>query len=217
MPSTYVFTQEKLKRLVELFLNTGANFDEKFPNPFKKPMRVIMNENIPSVFISDGYFSIDANFTKEAIMEYKRNYSHIKFSALRDKILFLQKWSLHLRQTDSSKVFNSYNNLTVYVQIDQFKPITQEIPSARQITQCKPIFKDDSVRAIIDKLRHNFVSNLIDTKVKSVLEDETQLALGTLKMPSLKDVFKPKTMGKDGSRVCEVKTETEDEQTTQEQ
>ena len=89
MPSTYIFEKEKFSLLMEVFLQTGANFEEKFPSQFKKPMRVIMNENIPMIFLSDGYLTMDAYFTKNAIMEYKRNYGHIKFSALRDKILFI--------------------------------------------------------------------------------------------------------------------------------
>lgn len=32
MPSIYTFDKEKLKHIVDLFLRTGANFDEKFPS-----------------------------------------------------------------------------------------------------------------------------------------------------------------------------------------
>ena len=62
MPSTYIFEKEKFSLLMEVFLQTGANFEEKFPSQFKKPMRVIMNENIPMIFLSDGYLTMDAYY-----------------------------------------------------------------------------------------------------------------------------------------------------------
>ena len=49
MPTIYTFQKEKLRQVVDLFLRTGANFEEKFPTQFKRPMRLIMQENIPMV------------------------------------------------------------------------------------------------------------------------------------------------------------------------
>jgi hypothetical protein len=94
MPPVFVFEKEKLKPLLKLYIETGANFEEKFPSQYKRPIRMIMNENIPMVHISDGYYHIDAQFTKNAIQEHKRNFGHIKFSALRDRIIYVMKWSL---------------------------------------------------------------------------------------------------------------------------
>ena len=103
MPTIYQFEKEKLAPVVNLFLRTGANFEEKFPSQFKRPMRLIMTENIPCVFLSDGFYYIEAMFTKEAISEFRKNFSHLKFSHLRDKIVYVQRWSLSLRQRDSGK------------------------------------------------------------------------------------------------------------------
>jgi len=103
MPTIYQFEKEKLQPIVDLFLRTGANFEEKFPSQFKRPMRLIMNENIPMVTLSDGFFYVEALFTKESINDFRKNYSHLKFSNLRDKILYVKKWSLHLKQRDSAK------------------------------------------------------------------------------------------------------------------
>ena len=97
MPTIYTFEKEKLRPIVDLFLRTGANFDEKFPTPYKRPMRLIMQENIPLILLSDGFNYIEALFTKAAINDFRKNFSHLKFSNLRDKIIYVKKWSLMLR------------------------------------------------------------------------------------------------------------------------
>ena len=131
MPTIYQFEKEKLKPIVDLFLRTGGNFEERFPSQFKRPMRLIMNETIPAVQVMDGFYFVDALLTKEAIQFFRKNFSHLKFSHLRDKIIYVQKWSLHLRQRDSSKHLCAQNNLSVIFCIEQFKPISTEVPSSR--------------------------------------------------------------------------------------
>mmetsp|Transcript_16730 Transcript_16730/g.22565 ORF Transcript_16730/g.22565 Transcript_16730/m.22565 type:complete len:92 (+) Transcript_16730:160-435(+) len=91
-------------------------------------MRLVLSENIPTVRICDGFYWLDALFTKESINEFRKNWSHLKFGALRDKILYVQKWSLKLRQRDSTRQLCTYNNLTVVLCIEQFKPVVHEIP-----------------------------------------------------------------------------------------
>jgi len=102
MPTIYNFEKEKLRPIVDLFLRSSADW-EKFPVQFKRPMRLIMSENIPMVCLGDGFFFMEALFTKEAINDFRKNFSHLKFSNLRDKILYVQRWSLHMRQRDSNK------------------------------------------------------------------------------------------------------------------
>ena len=123
MPSIYPFEKEKLKPVIDLFLRTGANFEEKFPQQFKKSMRLIMTENIPMVCLSDGFYFVEAFFTKEAINYFRKNFSHMKFSGLRDKIIFVKEWQLHLRRRDSTKHTCAFNNLSVTLEINKFEPV----------------------------------------------------------------------------------------------
>ena len=52
-----------------------------------KDMRLHVLENIPFVWLSDGYDYIEAVFTKESINEFRKELSSVKFSNLRDKIV----------------------------------------------------------------------------------------------------------------------------------
>jgi hypothetical protein len=64
------------------------------PLALKKPMRVYVQDNIPYVWLSDGYNFMEALFTKEAINEFRKHNSTLKFSSLREKILYVNKWSI---------------------------------------------------------------------------------------------------------------------------
>lgn len=111
----YFFERAKLKNLVQLYMKTGTNWEEGFPAHFKKPMRLFIHENIPVIQMCDGFHFMEAVFTQDCINDFRKNYSHLKFSDLRDKVLYAMKWSLQIRVRDSSKVFNSYENLSVYI------------------------------------------------------------------------------------------------------
>lgn len=93
MSSSYYFECEKFKPILTSFLNSNCDLNA-MPLPLKKPMRLTVHDNIPYVWLSDGYNFIEALFTKDAIHEFRKNYSHIKFSSLRDKIILVTKWSL---------------------------------------------------------------------------------------------------------------------------
>ena len=127
-------------------------------------MRLVVSENIPSVRVCDGFHWVDALFTKESINDFRKNWSHLKFSQLRDKLIYVQRWSLKLRQRDSSKQLCTYNNLTVVYCIEQFKPIVHEIPSQRQTLASKNLFDDTKIRTMLEGTRHEFLQNLIETK-----------------------------------------------------
>ena len=64
-------------------------------------MRVYMHDNIPHIWLCDGYMFMEAHFTKEAINEFRKTYSTTMFSALREKILILTRWKLVMKQEDS--------------------------------------------------------------------------------------------------------------------
>ena len=189
MATVHLFEKEKLKPVVNLFLGTGANYEDKFPTQFKRPMRLVVSENIPSLRVCDGFHWVDALFTKDSINDFRKNWSHLKFSQLRDKLIYVQRWSLRLRQRDSSKQLCTYNNLTVVYCIEQFKPIVHEIPSQRQTLSAKNLFDDPKIRTMLEGTRHDFLQNLIETKHESIRELDDSLGVGQSQMPSLKGLF----------------------------
>lgn len=93
MTSIYIFEQERLKPVISHFINSGCDFNA-VPLELRKSLRLFVIDNIPYMWLSDGFHFIEALFTKDAVNEFRKNYPHVKFSGLRDKILFVNKWSL---------------------------------------------------------------------------------------------------------------------------
>ena len=58
MTSVCNLEKQKIRPLVSLFLKTGANFEEKFPKQYVRPMKLFMLENVPFITLSDGFFFI---------------------------------------------------------------------------------------------------------------------------------------------------------------
>ena len=94
MSKQFTFENQQLKYLVKLFFDCGADFDGQFPDQFKKPMKLFFYDTIPMVQLGDGYHFIEAVFTKEAVNSFRKNYSHLRFGQMRDRLLKLTKWSL---------------------------------------------------------------------------------------------------------------------------
>lgn len=90
----------------------------KMPMALRRDMAVIMIEILPDILVSDGNTFMEAIFTKESINDFRRNLGHLKFSQLRDKAIHVTKWRLQLDFVDSTKVFHSYQNLTVRLVIE---------------------------------------------------------------------------------------------------
>jgi len=103
----YAFDKAKLFPIVKKFF-TLADGDAEKEALFDKPQRLFMSENIPMVYLSDGYHFIEAQFTKAAIRDFTKNFKHLKFSQLRDKILYLTKWRMEIRSCNSETCFNSH-------------------------------------------------------------------------------------------------------------
>jgi hypothetical protein len=99
------------------------------PLTLKKANRFYVHEYIPYLWISDGYHFIEAEFSKESINDFRKNYSHMKFSSLRDKIIYINKWSLKVKPADSREIYTSYMNMSFYIVIESFKPIWNECPA----------------------------------------------------------------------------------------
>ena len=97
MTTTYNFEQERFKPCVMSFLNSNYDFNS-IHMQLRRPMRLAVFDIIPSVWLSDGHHYMETLFTKDAVNEFRKNYSNIKLSGLKDKMLFIQKWSLQIKQ-----------------------------------------------------------------------------------------------------------------------
>jgi hypothetical protein len=117
MSHQFLFSQEKIKPLVSSFINNKFDF-EAVPPILRKPTRFYVHEYIPFTWLSDGYHFIEAYFSKDSINDFRKNYSHMKFSALRDKIIYVSKWSLKVKAVNSRECYTSYSNLSFYIVID---------------------------------------------------------------------------------------------------
>ena len=96
------------------------------PLALKKDMTVIITEILPVIIVSDSNNFMEAVFTKEAINEFRRNWSHLKFSTLRDKAIHVTKWRLQVDFVDSNKVYHSYHNVTIRLVIEHFNSCHNE-------------------------------------------------------------------------------------------
>jgi len=83
MSSTYFFDKERFKPIITSFLNSNCDFNA-MPIIHLKPMRIFIYENIPNLWVSDGYHFFEALFTKDAINDFRKFSSNAKFSSLRD-------------------------------------------------------------------------------------------------------------------------------------
>lgn len=188
MTSVCNLEKQKIRPLVSLFLKTGANFEEKFPKQYVRPMKLFMLENVPFITLSDGFYYIEAHFTKECINDFRKNYSHLKFNKLRARILFVQKWSLELRHCNSRKEYNSHRNLQVFLVVEQFRAISHEVINDRQMKSNQKLYCEPGIKTFLENHRDKFVRKLFEQKMKSMAEYSDPLAMGTFKMPSLKAV-----------------------------
>jgi hypothetical protein len=80
------------------------------------------------VMLGDGFHFIETEFKKEAINSFKKEFGHLSFNQLRDRMLYIDAWELKLVFRDSYQTLNSYNNLSILLVIEHFKPIMHEMP-----------------------------------------------------------------------------------------
>lgn len=153
----FKFESEVLKPFLSAFINN--NFDiHAVPLALKKSTRLFIYDLIPYVWLSDGYHFIEAFFTKESINDFRKQYSHLKFSSLKDKVIYVKSWSMHVKSVPSKQHYTSYQNLTFYVVIEQFKPISNECARTKDIYGSQPMFKDEDIQTLIRYKRHEMSS-----------------------------------------------------------
>lgn len=117
----------------------------KMPNALKRDLTVIIIEILPVILVSDSHNFLEAIFTKESINEFRRNYSHLKFSNLRDRAIQVTKWRLQIDFVDSNKAFNSFQNMTVRLVIEQFHSHHNEHLSQKQTKAAMSVFREPNV------------------------------------------------------------------------
>jgi len=130
MSLVYSFDKERFKPLVAAYLNANFNFNEISPE-LKKPMRIYVHDNIPLIWLGDGYHFIEGHFTKDGINDFRKNHSNIKFANLRDKILVVSRWRLVKKYEDSKKSVTSFQNISIHLVIESFRPLLYEKPQPR--------------------------------------------------------------------------------------
>jgi GTP-sensing pleiotropic transcriptional regulator CodY len=84
---------------------------------------------------------------------------------------------------DSFTTLNSYSNLSILLVVERFRPIMTEQPQQRQIHSSTNVFTEREIKTYFENTRHQFMTSLT-----SPIEEGEHLALGTFKMPKLRDV-----------------------------
>ena len=77
--------------------------------------------------------------------DFRKNHTTLKFSSLRQQMLFVTKWRLVAKHEDSRQVYTSYQNFSVQLIVEQFRPLTFEKIASRQINSSECIFRDSEI------------------------------------------------------------------------
>jgi hypothetical protein len=114
--------------------------------------------------VTDGYFFVQAYFTKEAIADYKAKFGDVNITDLRDRIVVLNSWSLEIKRVNTAQVFTSYGNFEIRLVVTSFKPILDERlkPTRNPIN----LFRDDEIKTQIQYLRHSTLQAFLSKNVK---------------------------------------------------
>ena len=169
--------QSAFKQLITEILNQGGDFS-KLSKDLKKPLKTYVKESYPFFLVTDGYFFLQAYFTKEAIAEFRSKFGGVNIVDLHDKVVIINNWSLEMRQVNSAEVFTSYGNLEVRLVVHSFKPnLNEKLNPTRYPIN---LFRDDEVKTQIQQFRHAAI----------------QAALAKSKGDSLPDIAKVQTASK---------------------
>jgi hypothetical protein len=140
------------------------------------------------VMLGDGFHFIETEFKKEAINSFKKEFGHLSFNQLRDRMLYIDAWELKLVFRDSYQTLNSYNNLSILLVIEHFKPIMHEMPQQKQVHHCTSVYQDKEIRALLDNTRRTFINSIVHNPELLTCD---QFAVGTFTMPKMSDLFTP--------------------------
>jgi hypothetical protein len=155
--------QSAFKQLFTEMLNQGGDFS-KVSKDLKKPLKTYVKESYPFFLVTDGYFFVQAYFTKEAVAEYKAKFGNVNITELHDRVVVLNSWTLEMRKVNSAEVFTSYGNLEIRLIVTSFKPNLNERlnPTRYPIN----LFRDDEIKTQIQQFRHSAVQSALAKNVK---------------------------------------------------
>lgn len=155
--------QSAFKQLFTEVLNQGGDFS-KVSKDLKKPLKTYVKESYPFFLVTDGFFFIQAYFTKEAVAEFKSKFGNVNITDLHDKVVVLNNWTLEIRRVNSADVFTSYGNLEIRLIVTSFKPNLNERlnPTRYPIN----LFRDDEVKTQIQQFRHSALQASLSKNVK---------------------------------------------------
>lgn len=175
--SKAVAQQSAFKQLFTEILAQGGDFS-KVSKDLKKPLKTYVKESYPFFLVTDGFFFVQAYFTKEAVAEFKQKFPNVKITDLHDRVVVLNTWSLEMRRVNSAETFTSYGNLEIRLVVHSFKPnLNEKLNPTRYPIN---LFRDDELKTQIQQFRHTAV----------------QAALAKSKGDSLPDIAKVSTASK---------------------
>ena len=155
--------QSAFKQLFTEMLNQGGDFS-KVSKDLKKPLKTYVKESYPFFLVTDGFFFVQAYFTKEAVAEFKSKFGNVNIVDLHDKVIVLNSWSLEMRRVNSADTFTSYGNLEIRLIVHSFKANLNERlnPTRYPIN----LFRDDELKTQIQQFRHNAIQAALTKTVK---------------------------------------------------
>jgi hypothetical protein len=155
--------QSAFKQLFSEILNQGGDFS-KVSKDLKKPLKTYVKESYPFFLVTDGYFFVQAYFTKEAVAEFKSKFGNVNITDLHDKVIVLNNWSLEMRRVNSAEVFTSYGNLEIRLVVHSFKAnLNEKLNPTRYPIN---IFRDFEIKTQIQQFRHAAVQAALAKNVK---------------------------------------------------
>jgi hypothetical protein len=155
--------QSAFKQLFTEMLNQGGDFS-KVSKDLKKPLKTYVKESYPFFLVTDGFFFVQAYFTKEAVAEFKSKFGNVNIVDLHDKVIVLNNWSLEMRRVNSADTFTSYGNLEIRLVVHSFKANLNERlnPTRYPIN----LFRDDELKTQIQQFRHNAIQSALSKSIK---------------------------------------------------
>lgn len=75
-------------------------------------------------------------------------------------MIVVYRWSLLVDWVDSFSEYNSFQNFSVRLIVEEFKP-TSEIPNPKFLKSGKSLFRDPETKTLIQNFRHWFAQKLI--------------------------------------------------------
>ena len=90
--------QSAFKQLFTEILAQGGDFS-KVSKDLKRPLKTYVKESYPHFLVTDGYFFVQAHFTKEAVAEFKSKFANVNITELHDRVIVLNSWTSSERST----------------------------------------------------------------------------------------------------------------------